>query len=96
LLFVTTKLRFEQEEDVEVLVAVPLLVGLEVVVVPLLVGVEVVLVELLEVLVDVDELEVDVVPDEAVDPEPPVRSTIKVSMRVEQPKEESDPSFPSQ
>jgi hypothetical protein len=90
-LFVTTKLRFEQGEDVEVLVVVPLLVGLELV-----------LVELLEVLVDVDELddvdelELDVVLEEAVEPEPAVRSTINVSMRVEQPKDESDPSFPSQ
>jgi hypothetical protein len=100
-LFVTTKLRFEQGEDIEVLV-VPVLAGLGVGVVPLLVGVELVLVELLEVLVDVDELddvdelEVDVVLDDTVEPEPPVRSTINVSMRVEQPNDESDPSFPSQ
>ena len=101
MLFVTTKLRFEQGEDIEVLV-VPVLAGLGVGVVPLLVGVELVLVELLEVLVDVvelddvDELEVDVVLDDTVEPEPPVRSTINVSMRVEQPNDESDPSFPSQ
>jgi hypothetical protein len=97
-LFVTTKLRFEQDEDVEVFVVVPLLFG-----------VWVVLVGLLEVLVDVDELddvdelEVDVVLD--VLPEPVLldteedaapRSTINVSMRVEHPKDESDPSFPSQ
>jgi len=98
-LFVTTKLRFEQDEGVEVLVVVPLLFGLWVV-----------LVELLEVLVDVDELddvdelEVDVVLDvlpepvllDTVEPDPPVRATMNVSMRVEQPKDESDPSFPSQ
>ena len=99
MLFVTTKLRFEQDEDVEVLVVVPLLFGLWVV-----------LVELLEVLVDVDELddvdelEVDVVLDvlpepvllDTVEDDPPVRATINVSMRVEHPKDESDPSFPSQ
>ena len=51
---------------------------------------------MLEVLVDVDELEEDVVLDEAFEPEPPVRATINVSRRVEQPKDESDPSFPSQ